>query len=59
MAGGGCIGAGQTLIFTWLASVLFKKDGMMINIQVLGSERVCGFCCLFFSSFEQWLIIYF
>lgn len=39
VAGDGCIEAGQALVFTQLTSVLFKKDGVIVNIQMLGSAR--------------------
>ena len=41
------------MIFTQLTSILFKKDGMIVNTQMLGSERGL----FFFFSFERLLRI--
>lgn len=48
VAGDGCAVAGQTLIFPQQASILLKKDGVIVNTQMLGSERDLFFhlsCC--------------
>lgn len=53
MAGDGCVEAGQTLIFTRLTSIFQKKDGVIADTQMLGSERGL----FFFLSFERLLRI--
>lgn len=43
MAGDRCMESGQRLISTELTSAPSKKDSVIANIQMLGSERGLGF----------------